>query len=162
MFWAFETRPGDEPEGYMYAARDGKWKLITDENFSKILLYDLENDPYETIDISQKQPGVVQSLISFLRDKKTSIENDPLRPKEKDDVQEVTILYTNDIESVYDPIDAYWNDTLNKIGGMAQLATLIQETRKEEELSFLFDAGDIFTGALSSVTYGALPFDIYS
>ncbi|MEM8896644.1 MAG: sulfatase-like hydrolase/transferase, partial [Bacteroidota bacterium] len=162
LFWAFETRPGDDPEGYMYAARDGKWKLITDENFSKILLYELENDPYETIDISQKQPEVVQKLVSFIRKKKTSIENDPLRPKEKEDVQEVTILYTNDIESVYDPIDAYWNDTLNKIGGMAQLATLIQETRKEEGLSFLFDAGDIFTGALSSVTYGTLPFDIYS
>ncbi|MEM7514318.1 MAG: 5'-nucleotidase C-terminal domain-containing protein, partial [Bacteroidota bacterium] len=162
LFWAFETRSGDDPEGYMYSVRDGKWKLITDESFSKILLYDLENDPYETIDISQKRPKVVQNLISFIRDKKTSIENDPLRPKEGEDIQEVTILYTNDIESVYDPIDAYWNDTLNKIGGMAQLATLIQETRKGEELSFLFDAGDIFTGALSSVTYGALPFDIYS
>jgi len=76
--------------------------------------------------------------------------------------REVTLLYTNDIESVYDPITAYWIDTLDRIGGFPQLASLIREQRAKDELSFLFDAGDIFTGALSAATEGKLPFDIYS
>ncbi|MBX2816780.1 MAG: bifunctional metallophosphatase/5'-nucleotidase [Saprospiraceae bacterium] len=76
--------------------------------------------------------------------------------------REVVLLYTNDIESVYDPIDAYWIDSLQEIGGFPQLATLIKEVQAKERLSFLFDAGDIYTGALSAATEGKLPFDIYS
>ncbi len=74
----------------------------------------------------------------------------------------VTLLYTNDIESTYDPIDAFWNDTIDQIGGIAHLATLIRNIRDTADLTFLFDAGDIFTGALSQFTRGTLPFDIYS
>lgn len=74
----------------------------------------------------------------------------------------VTILYTNDIESVYEPIEAFWNDDIELIGGIPYLATLIKETRQKEKTSFLFDAGDIFTGALSAATKGELPFDVYS
>lgn len=74
----------------------------------------------------------------------------------------VTILYTNDIESVYEPIDAFWTDDFELIGGIPYLATLINEVRKEEKTSFLFDAGDIFTGALSEATKGRLAFDVYS
>jgi len=74
----------------------------------------------------------------------------------------ITILYTNDIESVYEPIDAFWNDSIELIGGLPYLATLIDQVRTEEELSFLFDAGDIFTGSLSAATKGKLPFDVYS
>ena len=74
----------------------------------------------------------------------------------------ITLLYTNDIESVYEPIDAFWNDSIELIGGLPYLATLIDQVRAEEELSFLFDAGDIFTGSLSAATKGKLPFDVYS
>ena len=163
LFWAFQTRPGDAPEGYLYAARDGKWKLISDEKVQKTLLYNLESDPYETRELSKSHPEVVEKLTTFIKQQKASIQNDPLRPKSKTETtKEVTILYTNDIESVYDPIDAYWNDTIQRIGGMAQLATLIDQTRQQEPLNFLFDAGDIFTGALSKATYGKLPFDLYS
>ena len=163
LFWAFQTRPGDAPEGYEYAARSGKWKLISDESLTKILLYDLENDPYETRELSQKYPEIARKLRRFIRSKIVSVENDPLRPKSEDSkIKEVTLLYTNDIESVYDPIDAYWNDTIQRIGGIAHLATLIEQTRAQEDLHFLFDAGDIFTGALSKATLGQLPFDLYS
>ncbi len=163
LFWAFQTQPGDAPEGYLYAVRQGKWKLMSDEKVEKTLLYNLETDPYETRELSKSHPAIVQKLTDFIKKQKISIQHDPLRPKTKSEsTQEITILYTNDIESVYDPIDAYWNDTIQRIGGMAQLATLIEQTRKEAPLNFLFDAGDIFTGALSKATYGKLPFDLYS
>lgn len=137
--------------------------ILADEKVEKTLLYNLESDPYETRELSQKHPKVVAELSDFIKKQKQSIKEDALRPKEKSaDSQEVTILYTNDIESVYDPIDAYWNDTIQRIGGMAQLATLIEQTRAKAQTSFLFDAGDIFTGALSKATYGKLPFDLYS
>ncbi len=75
--------------------------------------------------------------------------------------KEITIFHTNDIESVYDPVEAFWNDDIKHIGGIPQLATLIKQERKKVETSFLFDSGDIFTGALSKKTYGKIAFDIY-
>ncbi len=74
----------------------------------------------------------------------------------------VTILYTNDIESVYEPVEAFWNKDIKYIGGMPYLASLIKQIQEKEKLSFLFDAGDIFTGALSQATEGILPFEIYN
>ncbi|MFV0574370.1 MAG: bifunctional metallophosphatase/5'-nucleotidase [Vibrio sp.] len=78
------------------------------------------------------------------------------------EVKDVTILSTNDIESVYDPVDAFWNDNITHIGGIPYMATLIKETRAKEKTSFLFDAGDIFTGSLAKKTQGKLSFDLYS
>ena len=74
----------------------------------------------------------------------------------------VTLLYTNDIESVYEPVEAFWNPEIELIGGIPYLATLIERVRAESELSFLFDAGDIYTGALSQATEGRLAWDLYS
>ncbi len=76
--------------------------------------------------------------------------------------KKVTLLYTNDIESVYEPVEAFWNNDIELIGGIPYLSSLIKQLRKTEEVTFLFDAGDIFTGALSAVTDGKLPFDVYS
>ncbi len=74
----------------------------------------------------------------------------------------VTLLHTNDIESVYAPTEAFWNPEIEQIGGIPWLAALIDQMRTEEELSFLFDAGDIYTGALSQATEGKLAWDLYS
>lgn len=74
----------------------------------------------------------------------------------------VTLLHTNDIESVYEATEAFWNPEIEAIGGIPYLATLIDRVRSEEELSFLFDAGDIYTGALSQATEGRLAWDLYS
>ncbi|HGY55970.1 MAG TPA: hypothetical protein ENK44_09725 [Caldithrix abyssi] len=163
LFWAFETRPADDPEGYVYAVRDGDWKLISDESLNRSLLYNLKEDPYEVKEVSRQHPDVVARLERSIRDIKKSIADDPLRPESKPpSVREVTLLYTNDIESVYDPIDAYWDNNINHIGGIPHLAALIKQMRKKENLTFLFDSGDIFTGALSKATRGALPFDLYN
>ena len=60
----------------------------------------------------------------------------------------VTLLFTNDFESAYDPIPAFWRDDMVNIGGIAELATLIENQRAAHSTLFLFDAGDIFTGTL--------------
>ena len=72
--------------------------------------------------------------------------------------KEIVILHTNDIESVYEPIQAVWRDDIELIGGISHLATLIDNTRTSEDISFLVDAGDIYTGALSKKSKGKLPF----
>lgn len=74
--------------------------------------------------------------------------------------REVVLLYTNDFESAFDPIPAFWRDDLDHIGGVAQLATLIESERAQAPLSFLLDAGDIFTGTLAKLTRGELPFEL--
>lgn len=78
------------------------------------------------------------------------------------EIRNVTLLHTNDIESVYEPVDAFWNPDISRIGGIPYLATLIKQTRAQEETNFLFDAGDIFTGSLAKKTQGKLSFDLYS
>ncbi len=74
--------------------------------------------------------------------------------------KKVTLLFTNDIESAYDAIPAFWLDDLERIGGLAEMNTLIKELRATNPKHFLFDAGDIFTGALAKQTQGALAFDL--
>lgn len=69
-------------------------------------------------------------------------------------VRDVTILYTNDFHSAFDPIPAYWLPGTPKLGGAAQLATLINQIRGREQPAFLFDSGDMFTGMLSNLTRG--------
>ncbi len=78
------------------------------------------------------------------------------------ETKDIVILHTNDIESVYDPVEAYWRDDIDMMGGIPYLATLIHKTRAQEPISFLMDAGDIYTGALSKKSKGKLPFDLYS
>ena len=38
----------------------------------------------------------------------------------------VTLLFTNDIESAYEPVPAWWREDMEHIGGIAQLTTLIK------------------------------------
>ena len=76
-----------------------------------------------------------------------------------DQDQVVTLIFTNDIESAYEPVPAWWRDDMERIGGIAELATLIKNVRRDDPNVFLFDAGDIFTGALSRLTDGALMFE---
>ncbi len=71
----------------------------------------------------------------------------------------VTLIFTNDMESAYEPYPAWWIEDMDRIGGIAELTTLIRNIRRDESNVFLFDAGDIFTGALSKVTNGTLMFE---
>jgi len=69
-------------------------------------------------------------------------------------VRDVTILYTNDFHSAFDPIPAYWLKGSPRLGGAAHLATLINQIRRREQPAFLFDTGDMFTGMMSNLTRG--------
>ncbi|MBI3649513.1 MAG: 5'-nucleotidase C-terminal domain-containing protein [Acidobacteria bacterium] len=69
-------------------------------------------------------------------------------------IREVTILYTNDFHSAFDPIPAYWLKGAPRLGGAAYLSTYIKQIRKHEPTTFLFDTGDMFTGQLSFLTKG--------
>jgi arylsulfatase A-like enzyme len=81
LFWAFETRFADDPEGFVYAARDSDWKIITDEAVTRAMLFDLKTDLYEVTDVSAKNSEVTSRLKAYIREMKKSIENDPFRPK---------------------------------------------------------------------------------
>ncbi len=72
----------------------------------------------------------------------------------------VTLLFTNDVESAYDPIPAFWLEDQEMIGGIAEMTTLINNIRHSEPNVFLFDSGDIFTGALAKLTEGRLAFEL--
>jgi len=72
----------------------------------------------------------------------------------------ITLLFTNDVESAYDPIPAFWLDDVDMIGGIAEMTTLIESLRVSEPNVFLFDSGDIFTGALAKLTDGRLAFEL--
>ncbi len=76
--------------------------------------------------------------------------------RENPDLKEVVFLFTNDFESAFDPIPAYWRDDVEFLGGAAQLSTMVDSIREAEETVFLFDAGDMFTGTLSNRTQGEL------
>lgn len=83
LFWGFETLYFQDPSGYLYAVRDGDWKVISDENAQKLLLFNLKTDPYELNDVSQKNPEVLTKLKMYVLAMKKSIEEDPLRPKKQ-------------------------------------------------------------------------------
>lgn len=68
----------------------------------------------------------------------------------------ITILYTNDFHSAFDPIPAYWLKGAPRLGGAAQLTTMINQLRAKHDNCFLFDAGDMFTGMLSNVSEGEI------
>jgi len=72
----------------------------------------------------------------------------------------ITLLFTNDVESAYDPIPAHWRNDMEMIGGIAEMTTLIRDFRGREPNVFLFDSGDIFTGSLAKETKGALAFEL--
>lgn len=67
---------------------------------------------------------------------------------------ELTILYTNDFHSAFEPVPAFWLPGSPRLGGAAHLATLVERERAAAQTSFLLDSGDMFTGTLSRLTRG--------
>lgn len=71
----------------------------------------------------------------------------------KESTKHITILHTNDVHSHIEPFlsDHYKYPNL---GGVARRATLIENIRKENPNTLLFDAGDIFQGTPYFNFYG--------
>jgi 5'-nucleotidase len=77
----------------------------------------------------------------------------PLLASQKQNIQKITILHTNDVHSHIDPFPA--TDTRNaNMGGVARRAALIDKIRNEESNVLLLDAGDIFQGTPYFNYYG--------
>jgi len=68
--------------------------------------------------------------------------------------REVTLLFTNDFHSAFEPMPAFWRAGSPRLGGAAHLATLVRRERAAAETSFLLDSGDMFTGTISRLTEG--------
>ncbi len=71
LYWEFHEKGGRQ------AIRKGKWKFVKlnvfDASKTKIELYNLENDPSEHQDISEKHPGILEEMTALL--KKENIHN---------------------------------------------------------------------------------------
>jgi 5'-nucleotidase / UDP-sugar diphosphatase len=67
---------------------------------------------------------------------------------------ELTLLYTNDFHSAFEPVEAYWLTGSPRLGGAAHLATLVERERAAAGTCFLLDSGDMFTGSMSHLTRG--------
>ncbi|MBX3175113.1 MAG: bifunctional metallophosphatase/5'-nucleotidase [Gemmatimonadaceae bacterium] len=68
--------------------------------------------------------------------------------------RQVTLIYTNDFHSAFEPVPAFWLPGSPRLGGAAHMATLIERERNAADTAFLLDSGDMFTGTLSKLTEG--------
>lgn len=71
----------------------------------------------------------------------------------KEATRHITILHTNDVHSHIDPFPKNHSDYPN-LGGLSRRATLVENIRKENSNTLLFDAGDIFQGTPYFNFYG--------
>ena len=76
VHWSLPT-----PNGLDHVIRMGDLKLILDQNFDPMALYDLAEDPFEMFDLRAEMPERVSELVKQHRAFMASVENDPLRPK---------------------------------------------------------------------------------
>ena len=58
------------------------------------------------------------------------------------EVKELTILHTNDLHAHLFPRIAPWISESRKIGGFANLATLVTQEKQSNPSAILIDAGD--------------------
>ena len=71
------------------------------------------------------------------------------------EVKELTILHTNDLHAHLFPRIAPWISESRKIGGFANLATLVKQEKQFNPSAILIDAGDYFSGPyVSTLTEG--------
>ncbi|MDH3495019.1 MAG: metallophosphatase, partial [Acidobacteriota bacterium] len=72
----------------------------------------------------------------------------------------LTILYTNDLHSHLEPHIVPWVSKTRKVGGFANIATLVKREKAANPHTVYFDAGDFFTGPyVSSLTKGEAVID---
>jgi arylsulfatase A-like enzyme len=76
LYWEF-----DDDQGFYYALRDGRWKLLADRTLAKVRLYDLQADRFEVTDLAESRKDVVAALVRTVRATHASVAADPLRPR---------------------------------------------------------------------------------
>ncbi len=74
--------------------------------------------------------------------------------------RKLTVLYTNDLHSHLEPHIVPWVSKTRKVGGFANIATLVKKEKRANRHTVYFDAGDFFTGPyVSSLTKGEAVID---
>ncbi|MCC7308646.1 MAG: bifunctional metallophosphatase/5'-nucleotidase [Acidobacteria bacterium] len=69
--------------------------------------------------------------------------------------KKLTVLYSNDLHAHLEPHIVPWVDRTRKVGGFANIATLVKREKAANPNTVYFDAGDAFAGPyLSSLTKG--------
>jgi hypothetical protein len=63
-----------------FVIRKGNWKLLADENYQAMDLFNLAEDPLEFFNLVNEKPRLVKQLLQLMMEKLKSIENDPIRP----------------------------------------------------------------------------------
>ena len=82
-------------------------------------------------------------------------------PAGKDTVRSLTILYTNDMHAHFEPIEVSAISKTRKIGGFANIASIVKTNKKSNPNTLYLDAGDYFTGPkFSSLTKGEAVIDV--
>jgi 2',3'-cyclic-nucleotide 2'-phosphodiesterase (5'-nucleotidase family) len=80
---------------------------------------------------------------------------------EKHSSGKLTILYTNDLHSHLEPLKVGWVSETRKVGGFANIATIVKNKKSENPNTLYFDAGDFFTGpSYCSLTKGEAIIDV--
>jgi 2',3'-cyclic-nucleotide 2'-phosphodiesterase (5'-nucleotidase family) len=72
-----------------------------------------------------------------------------------DEGKKLTILYSNDLHAHLEPHIVPWISQTRKVGGFANIATLVKKEKAANSHTVFLDAGDFFTGPyISSLTKG--------
>lgn len=75
-------------------------------------------------------------------------------------VKQLTVLYTNDLHSHFEPHVVPWIDATRKVGGFTNIATLVKREKAANPHTVYLDAGDSFAGPyVSSLTNGEAVID---
>ncbi|MEZ5308839.1 MAG: bifunctional UDP-sugar hydrolase/5'-nucleotidase [Pyrinomonadaceae bacterium] len=74
--------------------------------------------------------------------------------------KKLNILYSNDLHAHLEPHIVPWVSTTRKVGGFANIATIVKREKASNNYTAYFDAGDFFTGPyISSLTKGEAVID---
>jgi arylsulfatase A-like enzyme len=93
LFWEWRSTVAGNPEFTPppITVRDGRWKLLTNSDRSRVELYDIPNDPTETANLAEANPEVAERLARLALDWKATLppgEEEPLaRGKGKTNLQ---------------------------------------------------------------------------
>lgn len=68
--------------------------------------------------------------------------------------KKITILHTNDLQGQIIPLVEKDNQKQTEFGGLARIATMVQEIRNKKEDVLLFDSGDTIQGTLFTRLFG--------
>ncbi len=75
LFWEWRSRVAGNPDFTPppIVVRDGKWKLLTNRDRSRVELYDIPSDPAETKNLAAANPEVVERLARLALDWKATL-----------------------------------------------------------------------------------------